>query len=244
MSASDLADFRAEWVEPVSTTYRGWEVFEIPPNDAGIAALMMLNILETLRIERTRAQLGRGAARDDRSKEARVRRHAPIRCRSRDSPMFRSLRFSARTSHGRGRNSSIRQRAQSLVRAAELPVHAGDTTYLSAVDREGNMVSLIQSNFASFGSGVVAEGTGFPLQNRGALFTFDRSHPNVLVPRKRPLHTIIPALMVKGSTQNRIRDHGRVEPVAGSCAVRLERRRSRHEHSGCVGGSEVHQVDI
>jgi gamma-glutamyltranspeptidase/glutathione hydrolase len=77
----------------------------------------------------------------------------------------------------------------------------GDTTYLSVVDRDGNMVSLIQSNFESFGSGVVAEGTGFPLQNRGALFTLDRTHPNVLAPRKRPLHTIIPAFMSNGSSR-------------------------------------------
>jgi gamma-glutamyltranspeptidase/glutathione hydrolase len=92
-------------------------------------------------------------------------------------------------------------RAQSRVVPGDLPVHAGDTTYLCAVDRDGNMASLIQSNYASFGSGVVAEGTGFPLQNRGALFTLDREHPNVLAPRKRPLHTIIPALMKKGDTR-------------------------------------------
>jgi gamma-glutamyltranspeptidase/glutathione hydrolase len=92
-------------------------------------------------------------------------------------------------------------RAQPMVEAGSLPVHAGDTVYLSAADRDGNMVSLIQSNFAGFGSGVVCEGTGFPLQNRGALFTLDRRHPNVLAPHKRPLHTIIPAFMIEGHTR-------------------------------------------
>jgi gamma-glutamyltranspeptidase/glutathione hydrolase len=80
----------------------------------------------------------------------------------------------------------------------DLPVNAGDTTYLCVADRLGNVVSLIQSNFAGFGSGVVPEGTGFALQNRGGLFTLDPTHPNVVGPRKRPLHTIIPGLMSRG----------------------------------------------
>jgi gamma-glutamyltranspeptidase/glutathione hydrolase len=82
-----------------------------------------------------------------------------------------------------------------------LPAEGGDTTYLSVVDRDGNMVSLIQSNFANFGSAIVPRGTGFALQNRGGLFTLDASHPNALAPRKRPLHTIIPAFMQREHVQ-------------------------------------------
>jgi gamma-glutamyltranspeptidase/glutathione hydrolase len=81
------------------------------------------------------------------------------------------------------------------------PGHGGDTTYLCAVDREGNLVSLIQSNYGGFGSGLVAAGTGFGLQNRGGLFTFEAAHPNALAPRKRPLHTIIPGFMARGDVR-------------------------------------------
>ena len=196
MAAADLAEFRAQWVDPISTSYRGWEIFELPPNGAGIAALMMLNILEAFAGfgESGHNSVGR-AARPDRGEEAGVCRHAAARRRS---AVFRRA-------GERDAEQGIRARACRADRSgqgagarrlpAQLPVHAGDTTYLCVVDRDGNMVSLIQSNFASFGSGVVAEGTGFPLQNRGALFTLDRAHPNVLAPRKRPLHTIIPAFM-------------------------------------------------
>src|SRR5205814_9852443 len=98
--------------------------------------------------------------------------------------------------YARGRCALIAPNHAGVARAAgSFPTHGGDTTYLSVVDRDGNMVSLIQSNFAAFGSGVVPEGTGFALQNRGGLFTFDRSHPNVLEPRKRPLQTVIPGFM-------------------------------------------------
>ena len=119
------------------------------------------------------------------------------------SPTCRSRRCSTRPTRGARASLIDASNAQSRVTAGALSKapagvltsEGGDTTYLAVVDRHGNMVSLIQSNFASFGSGIVAEGTGFALQNRGALFTLDRAHPNVLAPRKRPLHTIIPAFM-------------------------------------------------
>jgi gamma-glutamyltranspeptidase/glutathione hydrolase len=103
--------------------------------------------------------------------------------------------------YARARAASIDPlRARPEVRAGDVPARGSDTTYLCAADRHGNIVSLIQSNFANFGSGIVPDGLGFALQNRGGLFTLDPSHPNVLAPRKRPLHTIIPGFMQRDGT--------------------------------------------
>jgi gamma-glutamyltranspeptidase/glutathione hydrolase len=193
----DFSEFAAEWVQPISTSYRGWEVYEIPPNGAGIAALMMLNIMSDC-AERFG---GRGDADALHVMiEAKKLAYADM-LRHVADPRWGAPPVDAMLSkeHAHRRAALIDpQRASESVTAGDLPVHAGDTTYLSVVDRDGNMVSLIQSNFASFGSGVVAEGTGFALQNRGALFTLDPAHPNVLAPRKRPVHTILPALMSRG----------------------------------------------
>ncbi|MEO5739901.1 MAG: gamma-glutamyltransferase [Vicinamibacterales bacterium] len=209
MEAADLSEFRAQWADPISTSYRGWDIFELPPNGAGIAALMMLNIMEASPIA--------GFAHNSADAlhlliEAKKLAYADMLQHVAD-PDFSQVPVTQMLSkeYARARAALVDPaKAQPRV-APGSPKLAGtvmfasegggDTTYLSVVDRDGNMVSLIQSNFASFGSGVVAEGTGFPLQNRGALFTLDRAHPNVLAPRKRPLHTIIPALMSDGSTR-------------------------------------------
>ena len=200
LAAADLAKYRAQWVDPLSTTYRGWEVFELPPNGAGIAALMMLNIMEALPLS-------------DVAHNSVDALHVMIEAkklaytdmlRHVADPTFTHVPIGAMLSkeYARDRATLIdASSAQVQVDPGSLSVHAGETTYLCVADRDGNMVSLIQSNFNSFGSGIVAEGTGFPLQNRGALFTLDRGHPNVLAPRKRPLHTIIPAFMTNGDTR-------------------------------------------
>ena len=125
-----------------------------------------------------------------------------------------------------------------------LPARGSDTTYLAVMDRDGNAVSLIQSNFANFGTGIVPDGLGFALQNRGGLFTLDPAHPNVLAPRKRPLHTIIPGFMARGRHDGRLRHHGRLEPGAGPRPVRLERRRPRHEHPGRARRAARHQAHV
>ncbi len=214
MAAADLAEFRAQWADPISTSYRGWDVFELPPNGAGIAALMMLNILEACPAF---AEGVGGASHNSADAlhvliEAKKLAYADM-LRHVADPAFSQVPVAAmlRKEYARERAALIDPaKAQaSVAHGAPTPDgsvlfaghNGGDTTYLSVVDRDGNMVSLIQSNFASFGSGVVAEGTGFPLQNRGALFTLERSHPNVLAPRKRPLHTIIPAFMSNGSAR-------------------------------------------
>jgi gamma-glutamyltranspeptidase/glutathione hydrolase len=210
MAAADLADFQAQWADPISTTYRGWEVFELPPNGAGIAALMMLNIME--RCEGYVSTGHNSANALHFMIEAKKLAYADMQRYVAD-PSFAAVPITAMLDKDYARERAALvdpAKARGRVEAGSPKVagsvmfaseEGGDTTYLSVVDRDGNMVSLIQSNFASFGSGIVAEGTGFPLQNRGALFTLDRAHPNVLAPRKRPLHTIIPALMSNGTTR-------------------------------------------
>ena len=194
LTAADLAAYDAEWVTPLSTTYRGWTVYELPPNGQGIAALMMLNLIEHAPIGSLRAQLRRGAAHAHRGEEAGLCRHGATRLRSgvpRGAGRGAAVEGVRRAPRARDRSRRAPTRES---RPGTLPTHGGDTTYLSVVDRAGNMVSLIQSNFASFGSGLVPDGPGFALQSRGGLFTLDPAHPNALAPRKRPLHTIIPGL--------------------------------------------------
>ena len=193
-TAADLSEYEAEWVTPLTTNYRGWDVYEIPPNSQGIAALVMLNILEGFPI----SDYGRGTAETLHTLiEAKKLAYADLQ-RHIGDPRFSKVPIEAMLSkaYARERAGLIdARRAATNVGAGTLPMHGGDTTYLSAVDAAGNVVSLIQSNFANFGSGVVPDGAGFVLQSRGGLFTFDRSHPNALLPRKRPLQTVIPAFM-------------------------------------------------
>jgi gamma-glutamyltranspeptidase/glutathione hydrolase len=204
MTLADLADFEAEWVEPISTTYRGWTVSEIPPNGQGIAALMMLNLME-------RFPLGEYGFHSPRAMhvmiEAKKLAYADM-IRYVADQRFSTVPVGAMLdkAHAAERAAMIDpKRAACRVEPSELDgvtnMQGHDTIYLSVVDRNGNMVSLIQSNYSGFGSGIVPEGAGFMLQNRGALFTLEEGHPNVLAPRKRPLHTIIPGFMEKDGTR-------------------------------------------
>ena len=199
MTAQDLAEFSGEWVEPLSTTYRDWTVYEMPPNEQGIAALEMLNIMETFPL----AQTGFGSTKTLHVMiEAKKLAYADL-AKYIGDPRKQKLPVATLLS-----KDWAAQRAKLIdadhancnVSAGELP-GGHDTTYLSVVDRDGNMVSLIQSNYDSFGSGIVAAGTGFVLHNRGGLFSLDASSPNALAGRKRPLHTLIPAMAQKGDTR-------------------------------------------
>jgi gamma-glutamyltranspeptidase / glutathione hydrolase len=204
MEAADLSDFQPEWVEPISTSYRGWTVFELPPNGQGIAALMMLKIMEQFPL----SEYGHNSSRALHVMiEAKKLAYADL-LRYVADPRFSDVPVTALLSgeHAVARAGQIRpERAMPSATpsaAADLRTkHAGDTIYLSAIDHDGNIVSLIQSTYSGFGAKLVAPGTGFALQNRGALFSLDPAHPNVLGPRKRPLHTIIPAFMQKGDTR-------------------------------------------
>jgi gamma-glutamyltranspeptidase/glutathione hydrolase len=194
LTATDLAAYDAEWVAPISTNYRGWTVYELPPNGQGIAALMMLNLLEPFPI----GSFGHNSADALHTLiEAKKLAYADM-ARHVCDPAFHGVPIDTMLAKSYAANRAREidaARANPGVSAGDLPVSGGDTTYLSVVDRDGNMVSLIQSIFASFGSGLVPAGAGFVLQSRGGLFTLDPRHPNALAPRKRPLHTIIPGFM-------------------------------------------------
>ncbi|MGB9146290.1 MAG: gamma-glutamyltransferase family protein, partial [Acidobacteriaceae bacterium] len=198
MTAADLADYSSEWVEPLSTEYHGWTVYELPPNGQGIAALEMLNLMSQFPL----AQYGHNSA--DALQvmiEAKKLAYADL-LRYIGDPKFSRIPVTGLLSmdYAKERAKLIdMQHANCSVAAGNPP--AGDTTYLTTVDREGNMVSLIQSNFEEFGSRLVAPGTGFALQDRGALFNLEPGSPDVLAGHKRPLHTIIPGFMAKGDTR-------------------------------------------
>lgn len=198
MVEEDLAKYSAEWVEPISTTYRDWTVFELPPNGQGLAALEMLSILESTPLGQKGYEFG-SAKSLHLMIEAKKLAYADLKRyigdpREQKLPVQKLLSKEWAASRAKMMDE---QKANCEVAGGDLPV-GNDTTYLTVVDRDGNMVSLIQSNYDSFGSGIVAPGTGFALHNRGGLFTMDPKSPNSLAGRKRPLHTIIPAFAQKG----------------------------------------------
>src|ERR1700687_2525745 len=199
LEAQGLAGFSGEWVEPLSTTYHDWTVYEMPPNEQGIAALEMMNIMETFPLD----QSGFGSTKTLHAMiEAKKLAYADL-AKYIGDPRKQKLPVATLLS-----KDWAAQRAKLIdpdkancdATAGEIPV-GKDTTYLSVVDREGNMVSLIQSNYQAFGSGIVAAGTGFALHDRGGLFSMDATSPNALAGRKRPLHTIIPAFAQKGDVR-------------------------------------------
>lgn len=201
MTPQDLAEYSAEWVEPLSTTYRDWTVYELPPNGQGLAALLMLNMMETFPLGQKDYGFGSPNALHVMI-EAKKLAYADL-VKYIGDPRGQSLPVQTLLSKNRAAERAKLidpDHANCEVATGTLP-GAGDTTYLSVVDREGNMVSLIQSNFAEFGSGIVVPGTGFALQNRGALFNLDTDSPNGLAGRKRPLHTTIPAFAQKGDVR-------------------------------------------
>jgi gamma-glutamyltranspeptidase / glutathione hydrolase len=196
----DFADFQPEWVEPISTTYRGWRVSELPPNGQGIAALSMLNIMEHFPL----ATYGHNSADALHVMiEAKKLAYADMIHYVGD-PRFTPVPVNQMLSKDLGaeRARLIRaDRANCQVVPSEitqqLTTHGSSTIYLSAIDKEGNIVSLIQSNYAGYGTGLVAPGAGFSFHNRGAGFVLTPGQPNSLAGHKRPLHTIIPAFMQK-----------------------------------------------
>ena len=193
LSLDDLAAHRAEWTQPISTVYRGYRVWECPPNGQGMAALLALNILEgfdlaslpPLSAERLHllAESLRLAFADARWYVADPHSNpAPLEA-------LLSKEYAAR------RRALLNPQRAVLDRQRGAPAASSDTVYLAVVDGEGNACSFINSNYMGFGTGIVPRGWGFTLQNRGHNFSLDPRHPNVLAPGKRPYHTIIPAML-------------------------------------------------
>jgi gamma-glutamyltranspeptidase/glutathione hydrolase len=192
----DLANHRSEWVTPASTNDRGWDVYELPPNGQGIAALQILNILEAYDIR----SMGFGSAEyihlfveaKKLAYEDRARYYADMDFA--DVPV--EWLISKEYADQRRKLISMTEASQSLP-AGDAKLEDGDTIYLTVADKEGNMVSLIQSNFRGMGSGMIPGELGFMLQDRAELFSLDPDHANALQPGKRPFHTIIPAFVMK-----------------------------------------------
>ena len=196
MSAEDLSEFSAEWVEPISTTYRDWKVYELPPNGDGIAALEMLNIMEQ---SQPAAAGPLGTVELHTRIEAMKLAYADVKAYDGD-PKFSKIPVPELLSKDFAAKRARRiDPAKANCTVAPGALSGSDTTYLSVVDREGNILSLIQSNYSVFGSAITVQGRGFVLQDRGGLFSLDPKSPNALAGRKRPFHTIIPGFMERGT---------------------------------------------
>lgn len=199
----DLAEHRSDWLAPVSTNYRGYDVWEIPPNGQGIAALQMLNILEPYDLR----AMGFGSpaalhhmieakkiAFEDRARYYADPAFSAIPTAKLISKQYAEMRRALLNPH----QAQLQFPAGEVdLNSADAKLREGDTVYLTVADEDRNMVSLIQSNYRGFGSGLCPESLGFCLQDRGAQFSLNPGHPNCFAPAKRPFHTIIPAFVTR-----------------------------------------------
>jgi len=193
LSMRDFVDHHSDWVEPISVNYRGYDVWELPPNGQGTAALQMLNILENYDI----ASMGFGSPEYMHVFIEAKKLAFEDRAKYYSDMDFNELPIEELISkkYAKERTALINDRAARSYPAGELEM--GNTIYLTVADKDGNMVSLIQSNYRGMGSGMTPGDLGFILQDRGELFSLDKNHMNVYEPHKRPFHTIIPAFITK-----------------------------------------------
>ncbi|MCH7733457.1 MAG: gamma-glutamyltransferase [Candidatus Marinimicrobia bacterium] len=193
LSETDLANHKSEWVEPVSINYRGYDVWELPPNGQGIAALQILNIMEGYQVK----EMGFGSTEYVHHFIEAKKLAFEDRAKYYADPAFNKLPIDQLISeeYADERRKLINGRAARSYDAGKL--EQGNTIYLTVADRYGNMVSLIQSNYRGMGSGMVPPNLGFMLQDRGELFSLEEGHFNMIEPNKRPFHTIIPAFITK-----------------------------------------------
>jgi gamma-glutamyltranspeptidase/glutathione hydrolase len=197
LSYEDFAEHSSSWVDPVATTYRGYEVWEIPPNNQGITVLQMLNLLESYDIAALSPQHpdylhlfieAKKLAFEDRARFYADPEYAAVPVEQLISKDYAQQRRAL---------LDPRKASRELPYGEPELLNVGDTVYMTTADRDGNMVSLIQSNFRGMGSGMTLADLGFGLQDRGELFSLDPAHPNAYAPGKRPFHTIIPAFLTR-----------------------------------------------
>ncbi len=197
LTEEDFADHTSTWVDPISTDYRGYDVWELPPNTQGIAVLQMLNILEPYDL----TSMGHNSANYLHRLIEAKKIVFEDRARFYADPSFSVLPTAAliSKSYAEERRKLLNPRTASRdLEPGDPKLATGDTIYLTVADKDRNMVSLIQSNYRGFGSGLTPDGLGFVIQDRGELFSLDDKHPNVYAPHKRPFHTIIPGFVTKG----------------------------------------------
>jgi len=194
LTFDDMSRHHSEWVEPVNTVYRGYEVWELPPNGQGIAALQMLNILEGFNIR----EMGFGSPEYIHTFTEAKKLAFEDRAKYYTDPLFNNVPVNQLISK---KYAAERRKLINPERAARVydagVIEAGNTIYLTVADKAGNMVSLIQSNYRGMGSGMCPTGLGFVLQDRGEMFSLAQGHANVYAPGKRPFHTIIPAFITR-----------------------------------------------
>jgi gamma-glutamyltranspeptidase/glutathione hydrolase len=195
LSYQDLASHTSEWVEPVSTNYRGYDVWELPPNGQGIAALQIPNILELYDIDSMQRDSAEFIHIFVEAKKLAFEDRAKFYA----DPDFNQIPVDWLISkdYAEKRQKLINPNESS--KRMDAGKNEGDTIYLTVADSQGNMVSLIQSNYRGMGSGMIPSDLGFVLQNRGEMFSLDKNHFNSLEPGKRPFHTIIPAFVTRNN---------------------------------------------
>ena len=196
LSYDDMANHKSNWIEPMSTNYRGYEVYQLPPNTQGVAVLQLLNILEAYDIR----DMGFASSEYIHTFVEAKKLVYEDRAKYYADPDFTNIPIDyliSRDYADKRRKLIDPNLAAKTVTAGDLPLENGDTIYLTVADKDGNMVSLIQSNYGDMGAGLTPPNLGFSFQNRGQLFSLKDDHPNVYAPNKRPFHTIIPAFVTK-----------------------------------------------
>jgi gamma-glutamyltranspeptidase/glutathione hydrolase len=195
LSYQDMASHTSNWVEPVSTNYRGYDVWELPPNGQGIAALQILNVLELYDLE----SMGRDSAEFVHTVVEAKKLAFADRAKFYADPDFNQIPVDWLISKEYAKKRQKLIDPNAAAKRVDAGKHEGDTIYLTVADSQGNMVSLIQSNYRGMGSGMIPTDLGFVLQNRGEMFSLDKNHFNALEPGKRPFHTIIPAFVTRNN---------------------------------------------